>query len=51
MLSDYLFAAAGVTPTDWQTKGVALAGYTVAFLGAQRVGGSPFVTFPLGVLT
>lgn len=38
VLSNYLFATAGVVPTDWQTKGVALAGYTVAFFGECLTG-------------
>lgn len=33
VLADYLFATAGVKGTDWQIKGVAIAGYTIAFLG------------------
>lgn len=32
VLSNYLFAIAGTEGTDWQVKGVALAGYTVATL-------------------
>lgn len=32
VLSNYLFAIAGTKGTDWQVKGVALAGYTVATL-------------------
>ncbi|KAG6364290.1 hypothetical protein INS49_005890 [Diaporthe citri] len=32
VLSNYLFAIAGTEGTDWQVKGVALAGYTVAIL-------------------
>ncbi|KAG8156440.1 hypothetical protein KVR01_013674 [Diaporthe batatas] len=32
VLSNYLFAIAGHKGTDWQVKGVALAGYTVATL-------------------
>jgi hypothetical protein len=33
VLADYLFATGGTTGTAWQIKGVAIAGYTVAFLG------------------
>ncbi|KAI1385397.1 amino acid transporter [Hypoxylon trugodes] len=32
VLSRYLYQSAGVTPTDWQLKGVAIAAYTVASL-------------------
>ncbi|KAK6073916.1 high-affinity methionine permease [Seiridium cupressi] len=32
VLADYLFATNGSKGTDWQIKGVAIAGYTVAFL-------------------
>lgn len=32
VLAQYLFRANGHTPTNWQLKGVALAGYSVAFL-------------------
>lgn len=32
VLAQYLFRTSGVTPTGWQLKGVAVAGYTVAFL-------------------
>ncbi|KAK8115440.1 amino acid transporter [Apiospora sp. TS-2023a] len=32
VLSNYFFATAGRTGTNWQIKGVALAGYTVVFL-------------------
>lgn len=32
VLSQYLFRTAGVVPTAWQLKGVAVAGYTVAIL-------------------
>src|SRR5262245_27352840 len=32
VLAQYLFRCAGVTATNWQLKGVAIAGYTVAFL-------------------
>ncbi|KAL5321408.1 hypothetical protein ACEPPN_009366 [Leptodophora sp. 'Broadleaf-Isolate-01'] len=32
VLSNYLFKCAGTTGTDWQIKGVALAGYTVVAL-------------------
>ncbi|KAI1849708.1 hypothetical protein JX265_008047 [Neoarthrinium moseri] len=32
VLANYLFAISGTAGTDWQIKGVALAGYTVAFL-------------------
>ncbi|KAK8040249.1 High-affinity methionine permease [Apiospora marii] len=32
VLANYLFAAAGRTGTEWQIKGVALAGYTVVLL-------------------
>ncbi len=31
VLAQYLFKANGHAPTSWQLKGVALAGYTVAF--------------------
>ncbi|PBP26362.1 High-affinity methionine permease [Diplocarpon rosae] len=30
VLSTYLYRTAGSTPTEWQSKGVAIAGYTVA---------------------
>ncbi|KAK0122744.1 hypothetical protein ONS96_009779 [Cadophora gregata f. sp. sojae] len=30
VLSTYLYRTAGKTPTEWQSKGVAIAGYTVA---------------------
>jgi amino acid transporter len=32
VLAQYLFRINGATPTDWQLKGVAIAGYTVATL-------------------
>ncbi|KAH8657817.1 amino acid permease-domain-containing protein [Xylariales sp. PMI_506] len=32
VLADYLFATGGTVGTNWQVKGVAAAGYTVAFL-------------------
>ncbi|KAL1901117.1 hypothetical protein Sste5346_002184 [Sporothrix stenoceras] len=32
VLAQYLFKANGHTPTNWQLKGVALAGYSVAFI-------------------
>ena len=32
VMAEYLFAINGHTPTDWQLKGVAVAGYTVAGL-------------------
>lgn len=32
VLAEYLFACAGSSYTNWQLKGVAIAGYTVAFL-------------------
>lgn len=32
MLAKYLFATNGHTPSDWELKGVAIAGYTVALL-------------------
>jgi hypothetical protein len=35
VLADYLFAIHGSTGTDWQIKGVAIAGYTVAFIGGS----------------
>lgn len=31
VLAEYLFATAGRDYTDWQLKGVAIAGYTAAF--------------------
>lgn len=34
VLAQYLFATAGRDYTDWQLKGVAIAGYTAAFLRA-----------------
>lgn len=30
VFANYVFKAAGHTPTDWQSKGVAVAAYTVA---------------------
>jgi amino acid transporter len=32
VLAQYLFRINGATPTQWQSKGVAIAGYTVAFI-------------------
>lgn len=32
VLAQYLFRINGHVPTDWQLKGVAIAGYTVAVL-------------------
>ena len=32
VLSEYLWKASGLTPTAWQLKGVAVAGYSVGFL-------------------
>ncbi|CZS89791.1 related to methionine transport protein, high affinity [Rhynchosporium graminicola] len=32
VLSTYLYRTAGATPTEWQSKGVAVAGYTLATL-------------------
>lgn len=32
VLAQYLFAINGHSPTAWEQKGVAIAGYTVAFL-------------------
>lgn len=32
VLAEYLYAISGSTPTNWELKGVAIAGYTVAFL-------------------
>ncbi|KAF7530867.1 hypothetical protein G7054_g9430 [Neopestalotiopsis clavispora] len=34
VLANYLFATAGRTGTDWQIKGVAIAGYTIAVIAA-----------------
>lgn len=33
VLAQYLFKMTDHSPTDWQLKGVAIAGYTVALLG------------------
>lgn len=33
VLANYLFATNGSKGTDWQVKGVAIAGYTVTFVG------------------
>jgi hypothetical protein len=33
VLAEYLFKMSDHNPTDWQIKGVAVAGYTVAVLG------------------
>lgn len=33
VLAEYLFGLAGSSYTDWQLKGVAVAGYTVALIG------------------
>lgn len=35
VLANYLFRTAGVAPTPWQLKGVAIAGYTVAVLAVS----------------
>jgi hypothetical protein len=32
VLAQYLFAINGATPSAWELKGVAIAGYTVAVL-------------------
>lgn len=32
VLANYLFEISGKAGTDWQVKGVALAGYTIAVL-------------------
>ena len=32
VLATYIFRMAGHTPTDWESKGVAVAGYTIATL-------------------
>jgi len=37
VLAKYLFATNGHVPTDWQLKGVAIVGYTVAVLGMLLV--------------
>jgi hypothetical protein len=33
VLAEYLFGIGGTSYTDWQLKGVAVAGYTLAFIG------------------
>jgi len=33
VLSTYTFLIAGVEPTEWQAKGVAIAGFTLATIG------------------
>ena len=33
VLANYIFKCAGTTGTDWQVKGVAIAGYTIVTLG------------------
>lgn len=33
VLAQYIFGIAGVSYTPWQLKGVAVAGYTLAFIG------------------
>jgi hypothetical protein len=40
VLAEYLFGLAGSSYSDWQLKGVAIAGYTVALIGisAARTG-------------
>ena len=32
VFSTYVFRMAGHTPTDWESKGVAIAGYTAAVI-------------------
>lgn len=36
VLAQYIFGIAGVNYTPWQLKGVAVAGYTLAFIGESR---------------
>lgn len=44
VLAKYLFACNGHTPTDWELKGVAIAGYTVATLRKKTLRHIPQVT-------
>jgi hypothetical protein len=37
VLAEYLFALAGASYTNWQLKGVAIAGYTLAFIGLSSL--------------
>lgn len=37
VLSTYTFRIAGHSPTEWEAKGVALAGYTLATLGQSSL--------------
>lgn len=42
VLAQYVFGTAGVSCTPWQLKGVAMAGYTPAFIGElELINGSP----------
>ena len=36
VLAEYIFGIGGVSYTDWQLKGVAVAAYTVAFIGGFK---------------
>lgn len=38
ILAEYLFGLAGSSYTNWQLKGVAVAGYTVALIGISSLG-------------
>jgi hypothetical protein len=33
VLAQYLYRIGGKSPTEWEEKGVAIAGFTVVFLG------------------
>lgn len=37
VLAEYLFALAGSSYTNWQLKGVAIAGYTLALIGLSSL--------------
>ena len=37
VLAQYIFGIGGVSYTPWQLKGVAVAGYTLAFIGATVI--------------
>ncbi|RFU80397.1 high-affinity methionine permease [Trichoderma arundinaceum] len=46
VLAQYLFKMTDHSPTDWQLKGVAIAGYSVALLGFVVLGGHTRVQDP-----
>ncbi|KAH8205702.1 hypothetical protein TruAng_000196 [Truncatella angustata] len=51
VLANYLFATAGTKGTDWQIKGVAIAGYTVAiFAVILHTKGSYYLSNAIGIV-